>query len=64
MSDNNYNRDACEAHFNNYNECKKFWGKVQMARKKSGISPALPPFSERAAIKKKYHETGSIPTEV
>lgn len=62
LSKNNYDRNACASHFDNYNQCKKFWLNVQRARKASGIKPALPPLSEREGIKKKFQETGTIPT--
>jgi hypothetical protein len=30
LSDNNYDKSACETHFENYRECKKFWGQVTL----------------------------------
>jgi len=61
LSKNNYNKEACGMYFENYNNCKKFWGQVQRARRIAGIYPLLPPIPEREGIKEKYKETGKIP---
>jgi len=62
LSTNNYDKSACGLYFDNYNNCKKFWGSVYLARKRAGITPYLPPSQDRPAIKIKYKETGEIPT--
>lgn len=64
LSNNNYYKPACQLYFDNYNNCKKFWGEVIKARKRNGLEPQLPPSSEREAFKAKYKETGKIPMEV
>ena len=61
MSKENYDRSACQAYFENYNDCKKLWLRVGLKRRSEGIYPILPPLSERAAIKEKYEATGKIP---
>lgn len=62
LSDNNYDKSACQQQFDNYKECKKFWGQVRLARRANGIYPYMPPEKDRAAMKIKYIKTGTIPT--
>ncbi|KAF7998210.1 hypothetical protein HCN44_009608 [Aphidius gifuensis] len=51
---NNFNRDPCVLHFDNYKACKKFWNEVQKTRSRQNIEPALPPLEERRKIKADY----------
>lgn len=60
LDTNNYDRSMCQQYFDNYIACKKFWGKVSLARSRSGISPSVPPVHERDALKRLYMETGKI----
>lgn len=62
LNDHDYDRIACQKFFDNYNNCKKFWLSVQRNRRSAGIYPLLPPPEDRDQIKKKYQETGEIPT--
>ena len=50
-------------YFDNYNSCRKFWSNVSRERSAAGITPHLPPVSEREGIKAKYRATGEIPTK-
>ena len=65
MSKNNYDQNACAVYFKNYNTCKKFWLEVKRTRNNKGLSPSLPPMSERDSIKKEnmatYKATGKTP---
>ena len=60
LSQKNYDQAACQIFFDNYNNCKNFWLGVKRARQLAGITPLLPPVSERAPIKEKYKATGKI----
>jgi len=62
LQDNEYHRPSCQAQFDNYNACKKFWGSVYSARRRAGITPYLAPHEDRAGIKAIYAKTGKIPT--
>jgi len=63
LSRNNYEKSACQMYFDNYNSCRKFWSNVSRERSAAGITPHLPPISEREGIKAKYRATGEIPTK-
>ncbi|XP_026462246.1 coiled-coil-helix-coiled-coil-helix domain-containing protein 7-like [Ctenocephalides felis] len=54
LNDNNYKHDACEAHFENYKQCKAFWNKIKSERRRQGIRPTLPPLHMREQIKQEY----------
>lgn len=54
LNDNDYDRMKCEKHFENYRNCKKFWGAVKRERWWHGIKPHLPPASEREQVKKEF----------
>ncbi|XP_049764107.1 coiled-coil-helix-coiled-coil-helix domain-containing protein 7 [Schistocerca cancellata] len=54
---NNYDKDACSKHFDNYNACKKFWDAVRSDRRVKGIVPYLPPAEEREKVKEEYIAT-------
>jgi len=62
LDKNNYDRSACQAQFENYKQCKTFWMNVRLSRSRNGITPHLPDEEERILIKKKYKETGEIPS--
>ncbi|GFT75364.1 uncharacterized protein NPIL_354921 [Nephila pilipes] len=49
-----YNRNKCQAYFDNYNNCKKFWGFVMKQRRREGIKPYLPEPEDRDKIKAHY----------
>lgn len=47
---------SCQRYFDNYNACMGFWNKVKSMRRRSGITPELPPVEERKAIIKEYYK--------
>lgn len=49
-----YSRDKCKPYFENYNNCRKFWGFVMKQRRKEGIKPYLPEPEDRDKIKAQY----------
>ncbi|KOC64366.1 Coiled-coil-helix-coiled-coil-helix domain-containing protein 7 [Habropoda laboriosa] len=51
---NKYNYDVCEAHFENYRICKKFWGKVISLRIFNNITPHVPLPEDRERLKAEY----------
>lgn len=57
---NNYDYSKCEAFFENYRRCKKFWGEIRAQRRRAGIRPHIPPPEERVEIKRKHME-GELP---
>ncbi|KAJ8710019.1 hypothetical protein PYW07_009385 [Mythimna separata] len=57
LSKNGYDNSKCEEYFDNYNTCKKFWGKVYKDRKAKGEYPYLPEVEDRAKIKEQYFKT-------
>ncbi|XP_055372957.1 coiled-coil-helix-coiled-coil-helix domain-containing protein 7 [Condylostylus longicornis] len=57
LSKNNFNREACEVYFANYNNCKEFWNKIRLDRRRKGIEPYLPNIEEREKIKEEYMKT-------
>ncbi|VVD00042.1 coiled-coil-helix-coiled-coil-helix domain-containing protein 7 [Leptidea sinapis] len=54
LNKNGYDQEKCELYFDNYNTCKKFWGKVARDRKIKGITPYLPDVADREQVKKEY----------
>jgi len=65
LSDNAYDKGFCQQEFANYRSCKGFWNSVSWARKREGLYPLIPNTEEeRKAFKKKYAETGEVPTFV
>ncbi|CAK1591258.1 unnamed protein product [Parnassius mnemosyne] len=54
LSKNGYDQEKCEAYFDNYNTCKKFWGQVYRDRRAKGIHPYLPDLEDREKIKSEY----------
>ncbi|KAJ3649141.1 hypothetical protein Zmor_020899 [Zophobas morio] len=52
--ENNFDKDACQLHIENYKTCKAFWNSVRSDRRRKGIYPLLPPVEEREHIKKEY----------
>ncbi|KYB26462.1 coiled-coil-helix-coiled-coil-helix domain-containing protein 7 [Tribolium castaneum] len=51
---NNFDKEACQLHIENYKSCKSFWNFVKSERMRKGIRPALPPVEEREQIKQEY----------
>ncbi|XP_044263655.1 coiled-coil-helix-coiled-coil-helix domain-containing protein 7 [Tribolium madens] len=51
---NNFDKEACQLHIENYKTCKSFWNFVKKDRRKKGITPDLPPVAEREHIKQEY----------
>ncbi|XP_042884973.1 uncharacterized protein LOC122261411 isoform X2 [Penaeus japonicus] len=47
-------KEACGPYFDNYRICKTFWVRVIRDRRRKGISPVVPPVSEREKIKQEY----------
>ena len=65
IEDNNYDKSMCQVEFENYKTCKGFWTSVSWARRREGKYPLIPETEEeRTAFKRKYKETGKIPTDV
>ncbi|BET03305.1 coiled-coil-helix-coiled-coil-helix domain containing 7 [Nesidiocoris tenuis] len=60
LSDNNYDHDACQLHFQNYRSCREFWTEVQRLRNRKGISPTMPSIEERKQIQEIYKKSGKI----
>ncbi|XP_059622787.1 coiled-coil-helix-coiled-coil-helix domain-containing protein 7 [Phlebotomus argentipes] len=54
LDKNNYDHGKCEMYFQNYKNCKHFWGRVMNDRKIKGIQPYLPNIAERESIKAEY----------
>ncbi len=54
LDDTGYDYDKCGKVFDNYINCKAFWKAVEDQRKRKGISPSLPPLSERKKIKEEH----------
>ncbi|KPJ08960.1 Coiled-coil-helix-coiled-coil-helix domain-containing protein 7 [Papilio machaon] len=54
LNKNGYNQEKCEAYFDNYNTCKKFWNQVSKDRRAKGIKPHLPDVEEREKVKEEY----------
>ncbi|KAJ0171566.1 hypothetical protein K1T71_013116 [Dendrolimus kikuchii] len=54
LNKNGFDHAKCEVYFDNYNTCKKFWGKVYKDRKAQGVTPYLPDVGEREKIKNDY----------
>ncbi|KAG6438929.1 hypothetical protein O3G_MSEX000338 [Manduca sexta] len=54
LNKNGFDHAKCENYFDNYNTCKKFWGKVYSDRRAKGIRPYLPDIEEREKIKADY----------
>ncbi|XP_021190831.2 coiled-coil-helix-coiled-coil-helix domain-containing protein 7 [Helicoverpa armigera] len=57
LNKNGFDQSKCEAYFDNYNTCKKFWGKVYKDRKAKGLYPYLPEVEDRAKIKDQYFQS-------
>ncbi|GFY71843.1 uncharacterized protein TNIN_41301 [Trichonephila inaurata madagascariensis] len=49
-----YARDKCQTYFDNYNNCRRFWGFVTKQRRKEGIKPYLPEPEDRDKVKAQY----------
>ncbi|KAF2354097.1 Cysteine alpha-hairpin motif superfamily [Trinorchestia longiramus] len=47
LSRNDYQYGSCQAYFENYRRCKKFWGRITAQRRRAGITPYLPTPEER-----------------
>ncbi|KAJ6638443.1 Coiled-coil-helix-coiled-coil-helix domain-containing protein 7 [Pseudolycoriella hygida] len=56
LSKNDYDREKCEAFFDNYNNCKEFWGNLYRERRRQRIRPYMPEGEEREKIRKEYIE--------
>ncbi|KAK3596782.1 hypothetical protein CHS0354_038784 [Potamilus streckersoni] len=54
LDENYYDKNKCEAYFENYRRCKKFWGKIQRERGRKGIKPVMPPYDEREEILRQH----------
>ncbi len=61
LRDNDYVRERCIVHFENYKACKSFWLRVKMKRLSGGLRPLLPPPEDREDIKRLFRETGKVP---
>jgi len=46
----------CFPVFQNYKNCKHFWGDISLERRRKGIIPYLPRPEERAEILRKHRE--------
>ncbi len=64
ITDNFGDRNKCQQQYENYNDCKKFWGSVYRERRREGLTPHLPPAKDRPEFLKKYIETGAIPVTI
>nr|AQS22563.1 coiled-coil-helix-coiled-coil-helix domain-containing protein 7 [Pseudodiaptomus poplesia] len=63
LDDNGYDKSMCAAHFENFKQCKAFWMNVKFARRKQGLYPLVPESEEeRAQFRKKFRDTGEVPT--
>ncbi|XP_022818308.1 coiled-coil-helix-coiled-coil-helix domain-containing protein 7 [Spodoptera litura] len=56
LNKNGYDQSKCEEYFDNYNTCKKFWGKVYKDRKAKGLYPYMPEVEDRPKIKEEYFQ--------
>ncbi|XP_068202473.1 coiled-coil-helix-coiled-coil-helix domain-containing protein 7 isoform X2 [Palaemon carinicauda] len=56
LEDNDYDRNKCGWHFENYKKCQDFWSEIRVQRRRAGIKPNLPPVEERDEIKREYLE--------
>ncbi|CAG9792804.1 unnamed protein product [Diatraea saccharalis] len=54
LNKNNFDHSKCENYFDNYNICKKFWGKVYSDRRSKGLTPYMPDVEDREKIKEEY----------
>ncbi|XP_045455762.1 coiled-coil-helix-coiled-coil-helix domain-containing protein 7 [Melitaea cinxia] len=54
LNKNGYVQEKCETYFDNYNTCKKFWGKVFKDRRARGLTPYLPDVADRETVKAEY----------
>ncbi|XP_026332778.1 coiled-coil-helix-coiled-coil-helix domain-containing protein 7 [Hyposmocoma kahamanoa] len=54
LDKNAFDQEKCQKYFDNYNTCKKFWGKIYSDRRARGIQPYLPNIEDRAKIKEDY----------
>lgn len=54
LSDHNYNRSYCSEYFENYRNCKAFWNKVRLDRKRSGNKPYIPAVEDRERVQAEY----------
>ncbi|XP_022123542.1 coiled-coil-helix-coiled-coil-helix domain-containing protein 7 [Pieris rapae] len=54
LDKNGFDAEKCELYFDNYNTCKKFWGKVSKDRRAKGLTPYLPDLTEREHVKQQY----------
>lgn len=52
---NGYNKDECQAAFDNYKACMAFWQNIKGERRSKGIKPLLPPLEEREAIRQEHY---------
>ncbi|KAL3868622.1 hypothetical protein ACJMK2_041415 [Sinanodonta woodiana] len=59
LNDNYFDKTKCEAYFENYRRCKKFWGKIEMERRWKGIKPAMPSYDEREEILRQHQANKS-----
>ncbi|XP_055934165.1 coiled-coil-helix-coiled-coil-helix domain-containing protein 7-like [Argiope bruennichi] len=49
-----YARAKCQPYFDNYKNCRAFWGFVVRERRKAGIKPHIPAPEERDQVKAEY----------
>ncbi|XP_014666542.1 PREDICTED: cytochrome c oxidase-assembly factor COX23, mitochondrial-like [Priapulus caudatus] len=54
LNNKNFDQEACNNYFVNYNNCKAFWNSVRIDRKRKGIQPNLPLPEDREQIKAEY----------
>ncbi|XP_028172500.1 coiled-coil-helix-coiled-coil-helix domain-containing protein 7 isoform X2 [Ostrinia furnacalis] len=57
LNKNGFDQAKCEVYFDNYNICKKFWGKVYQDRKSKGLLPYIPDVDDRERIKEEYKKS-------
>ncbi|KAL0861697.1 hypothetical protein ABMA27_009179 [Loxostege sticticalis] len=57
LNKNGFDHAKCEVYFDNYNICKKFWGKVYQDRKSKGLQPYMPNVDDREKIKEEYKKS-------
>lgn len=50
LADHDYQKDACQRFFDNYNQCNGFWNEIRKQRRMNGVKPELPVAEERIKI--------------
>ncbi|XP_066575994.1 coiled-coil-helix-coiled-coil-helix domain-containing protein 7 [Amia ocellicauda] len=47
---NNYDKAMCSSYFQRYKNCRSFWHKIMIQRRRDGIKPEMPVAEERQTI--------------